>query len=426
MLFLCFKSKRQTHYSSKTSIFSARLVSWLVLASLLGAVPSSTAQTVASAPRNQSESKGSPAGSPWKNYTIDDGLANAFVTCLAEDTLGTLWAGTWSGLSNLRKGTSKWESLGEADGLPGSRMSCLAAGPDGSVWAGALPLSSKGGLARVSGGKVAEVTEAHGLTSDKITALAIEPDGKVWIGTWGAGVMVFDPVKWRVEQAFTENEGLSSNDVVAIEVIDGKVWVCTKYNGVSVREGSAWTVYNEHTSGLRNNSVHSMAVTSSDYWFGTWAGAFRVQRGRDLKNHENWTEYTDFMNRLADRFVRVIAAAPDGRVFFGTDRGLSGFDGVAWTTWTTTTRRETLRDSATGKWKPSVHPEVCLLSNTVLDILIDSRGVLWVATDRGVSSSNLESIMPIPSTPAPSSQTSTAPTEITPQVSAGSEKGDGK
>lgn len=334
--------------------------------------------------------------SPWRSYTVDDGLANGFVTCLAEDTGGTVWAGTWDGVSSLKPGSRKWESLSESDGLPGSRITCLAAGLDGTIWVGALPLSSKGGLARISGGKVIEVTSEHGLVSDKITAIAVEDGGRVWIGTWGAGVMTFDPSAWKIENVFNEAGGLSSNDVVAIKVFDGKVWVCTKYNGVSLREGVGWTVFNEHTSGLRNNSVHTMAVTATDYWFGTWAGAFRVAKGQDLKNHENWSEYTDFMNRLADRFVRIIAAVPDGRILFGTDRGLTGYNGSVWTTWTTTTRRETVRDGATGKWKPSVIPQACLMSNTVLDILIDGRGDLWVATDRGISSSAFDGLMSKP------------------------------
>jgi ligand-binding sensor domain-containing protein len=52
---------------------------------------------------------------------------------------------------------------------------------------------------------------------------------------------------------------------------------------------------------------------------------------------ENWNQDTMHKRNLmilAGNFVWSIAVAPDGTLWFGTDHGLSHFDGETWTTYT--------------------------------------------------------------------------------------------
>jgi ligand-binding sensor domain-containing protein len=70
--------------------------------------------------------------------------------------------------------------------------------------------------------------------------------------------------------------------------------------------------------------------------FGKRNGAAQqTWRGCNIK--ENWNQDTMHKRNLvilAGNFVWSIAVAPDGTLWFGTDHGLSHFDGETWTTYT--------------------------------------------------------------------------------------------
>jgi ligand-binding sensor domain-containing protein len=320
----------------------------------------------------------------WTHYNTNSGLSDNFVTSISEDGKGNIWAGTWKGICVLKKGTDKWTSYDSSKGLSGDKVTSIACNEN--IWAGILSLSSRGGVAMIdSQDRIKNITLETGLPSEAVTSVAVAENGKIWIGTWDSGIAVFDSKAWKVEKIFNSTNGLPSNNIVSIFVDGTRVWAGTKYSGLALWNDNKWTVFSEHTSGLRNNAVHSISKTRKDYWFGTWAGAFSISIGKDLGDYKNWHEYTDFMSRLADRFVRVIEADNDNRVWFGTDRGLSMFDGNLWITYTSTCKRITSYDVKTRKWHPKVMSTPSIISNTVLDVLVDRANKLWVATDRGIS-----------------------------------------
>lgn len=95
-------------------------------------------------------------------------------------------------------------------------------------------------------------------------------------------------------------------------------------------------------------------------WVGTSSGATRIENSR-------WTSFTHLHGLGAD-WVTSIAAAPDGRVWFGTQGGgLSVFDGRRFTTFD-------ISNSA-------------IPSNMVTAVAVGQNGAIWVGTQtEGVSS----------------------------------------
>ncbi len=78
------------------------------------------------------------------------------------------------------------------------------------------------------------------------------------------------------------------------------------------------------------------------------------ENGGDRQDHDG----------LASNHVFTIAQTPGGALWFGTDHGVSRFDGQSWTTLTT----------ADG-----------LASNSVVDIVVAPDGSLWFGTSGGAS-----------------------------------------
>jgi len=159
-----------------------------------------------------------------------------------------------------------------------------------------------------------------------ITAMATSPDGdSLYVGTMGAGVT-------RVFR----------NDVDAI-------------SGAS--EYAQWGPIE-----LPSDTIYSIWITrNGTQWFGTAAGAARHVGYNTI---DDWTVFNK-ENGLIDNKVQAIAADYYGRVWFGTEKGVSVYDHVSMSSFT---------------------EEDGLTSNNILFISVDHEGLVWLGTDKGLTS----------------------------------------
>jgi len=113
---------------------------------------------------------------------------------------------------------------------------------------------------------------------------------------------------------------------------------------------------------LPSDSVFSIFIASDHTkWFGTDQGIARHTGNLTLKN---WKVFTT-KDGLADNFVQAIAADLTGKIWIGTKKGISVFDGTSWTSF--------MMDDRKG-------------SNNIRCIAVDKTGVIWFGTDNGVIS----------------------------------------
>jgi len=107
--------------------------------------------------------------------------------------------------------------------------------------------------------------------------------------------------------------------------------ICLFLIGTASLSLQAQTFTNYTTAdGLLSNNVNCVAVDASDdLWFGT-------QGGVSFFDGATWTSYTTTTDPgLADNNVVAIYVADDGTVWAGTDFGLSYYNGSTWATYTT-------------------------------------------------------------------------------------------
>lgn len=121
-----------------------------------------------------------------------------------------------------------------------------------------------------------------------------------------------------------------------------------------------WTKYtSENTSKkyFENYRINAIVEDSKgNKWFGTDMGLTKF-------DGQNWSTYTK-SNGLVNNSVNCIAIDSLGYMWIGTGGGVSKYDGNKWTNYTT----------ANG-----------LYSNVVLSIAIDAVGNKWFATNKGIS-----------------------------------------
>lgn len=117
--------------------------------------------------------------------------------------------------------------------------------------------------------------------------------------------------------------------------------------------GVQWINYTT-SDGLIDNNVLAIAIDKQGYkWFGTSHG---VSKFDGVK----WTNYTTTNSGLINNFVNSIAIDLNNNIWFGTPgRGVSKFDGANWTSYT----------RANG-----------LVCDTIFTINIDSQGDIWFGT----------------------------------------------
>jgi ligand-binding sensor domain-containing protein len=214
--------------------------------------------------------------------------------------------------------------------------------------------------------------ENTAIKSNNVFRVAVGKSPLRWFGT-DKGVSAFKNDKWLKpdyeefypEFVFQEFPVLS----MATDLDGDTLYVGTKGAGIA-------RVYSNEVDGisgasvfaqwgpmiLPSDKVYSIFIASDGAkWFGTDMG---VARHIGQNSLDNWTAFTT-KDGLVNNFVQAIACDREGKIWFGTQGGVSVYDGSAWTSYT-------VNDG--------------LNSNNILCIVVDKTGVVWIGTDNGVTS----------------------------------------
>ncbi len=174
-------------------------------------------------------------------------------------------------------------------------------------------------------------TDEFSLNTRNIKVLTLQ--GKyLWMGT-SNGVIRYDTTTANGYEIYDNQNALLSNGIFAI-VMDkaGKPWVGTYAGGLSHFDGKEWLNINT-PQGLCDSFVYDVEFQGDTLWIATWSGVNRVQG--DLFSRKSWQAFTHENTKggLIDDWVYAIELGKDGRVWFGTESGVSMFDGTQWQKW---------------------------------------------------------------------------------------------
>jgi len=160
-----------------------------------------------------------------------------------------------------------------------------------------------------------------------VRALKYDPGrNSLWVGT-SAGVHEVGMDDRQVRQTFTRKEGLANEYVFAVGIDHrGNKWFGTNSGGVSRYKDGDWKTYFP-MHGLADYWVYAFdSQHDGTFWIGTWAGANKVDPGTG--------EFTTYVRELINEWVYGIAVDSKDRVWFGTEGGITRYDGKEWVSWT--------------------------------------------------------------------------------------------
>jgi ligand-binding sensor domain-containing protein/signal transduction histidine kinase len=331
-------------------------------------------------------------GQQWRRYRFPRRLARRYISALAEDPDGTVWAGSVSeGLFQFKHG--KLVAVNVSSGLSDNLVEALLVDREGKLWVGThgglnrlrpknlsvigynegLGTGAAQGLAEVSPSAIWASKASEGLYAwdgryfrslpaaglmpgdDRIGPMLVAPDGGCWMG--GArGLLEF-----KNPASVESNPGLpalTNLDVSALGLdAQGRLWVGTRQGEVWWRDNGKWLAEKQ---GPRIHAITAIVATKDDcMWVGTAGdGLFSIE----CKPDGQWRKRGGLLSDL----IRTLYQDSENTLWIGTGGGgLSRLEAGKVTTFTT---REGLPD------------------NTISQILEDDAGNLWLGGDRGIVS----------------------------------------
>jgi len=293
-----------------------------------------------------------------------------------------------------------WRYFSFNDGLAGDTVNAISMAPDGAVWA-----ATQGGASRFDGLKFRNYSKADGLADNNVYCVHEDADGVLWFGTMG-GLTRHDPRPGKFDR-FTEREGLAGSLVKQmLRDRAGTLWAACDHGLARWRDGKFETVLHR-----KEHSVHAASLcedTAGTVWWGDENAVWRLREGQA----ENY---------LPEHFqgagnVSAVCEGEPGVMWFGSDRGLTRCD-----TKTGEVKHLTTGDGLAGAPVVTLHGDTrgriwagiysdrgaglsCyeggsfltwrradgLPEDSVPCVAGDRDGALWIATERGLASLDLE------------------------------------
>jgi ligand-binding sensor domain-containing protein len=279
----------------------------------------------------------------WTTYTTANGLAGNRMYFVVAAPNGTLWCGSYEGLSRFDGET--WTTYPLDEHVYLLRQAGTYAASNDGLWI-ASGFMGREGVLQFDGETWTSYTTDDGLADNNAYAITVAPDGTVWVST-ASGISRFDGETWTT---FTTEDGLIDNIVHFITVAPSGMIFALTNKGISYFDGKTWATYAElETSGWKGPFV-------IDYEDALWFAGFKDINRLDGKGLTTYTE----QDGVPDTYVTAIAVGADGTIWIGTTGNVAHFDGETWITYT-------VADSPPGITSIAVTPDGAVWFSTSSD-----------------------------------------------------------
>lgn len=265
----------------------------------------------------------------FKRITIDDGLSQGSISKIIQDSNGYMWIGTDDGVNKYNGNKFKVykHNINDENSISGNRIVDIKEDNDGNIWVGTTIGLNK--IDPLTNKITVYLPNENGcnISHHRIRKIFVSKDGEILVGT---------------------DNGLNKYD---------------KENDNFVRIHDTSDKYP-----LTNQDIYSLAEDiNGDYWVGTRGGLNKI----DNKTGEVEKYLSDEHNKnsISFNFIYSLHADDLGYLWIGTYYG--GLNKL---------------NLATGEIERFMVQDGSNLPGALIrDILRDSRGTVWVATDYGLS-----------------------------------------
>ncbi len=330
-------------------------------------------------------------------------LKNRFLlTCVILSFIFLLSSTTSSQIENLSPNLHQWGAVTLFHGLPSNHVRAIAQDTDGTLWFG-----TDSGLAKYDGRRIEKIANEE-LASTRIHALKLDKNNTLWIGTDNGAYQFTNNRFQAIPETFDKTINaiaIDKENRIALASEQGTLFVCTfeKDHSLQVKSfaPSEYPILNIESNN-RPLPLSSLVWLNDALIVGS--------HSRGLLKVEN-NEVNEITSNPRAFFIEAIETEARSRLWFGaqikaSDGGLyqcEDLDRPIKSSENTGTVKALKFDSRDNLWtatqgqgvfvfKDSIVMEHFtfentaggLRSNNVFSIFIDREGVVWFGTDRGV------------------------------------------
>jgi ligand-binding sensor domain-containing protein/serine phosphatase RsbU (regulator of sigma subunit) len=312
----------------------------------------------------------SGASSIFKNNELDrNSLSNDKVSCLMTDNQQNIWIGTQDKGVNIYFSSSiKFPLLNKSNGLENDFVYSIMQSTDKNIWIG-----TEGGLTSYNPQRLTFENYDYILKKYKVKGvLSLYQDNlaNIWIGTYGQGVIVYNPKTKFTKQLLGE----SSESGTVVKIIQDKrgiIWIGTYANGLYAINPTNYSIKNYNkTNGLPSNKIYCIYENKNDntIWVGTDGFGFCILKFDANSYISDVTKFThkEQVNSISSNVVNNIRKDYDGVFWIATANGLNRFD------------------YSTKKFV-TYYEQDGIANSYIYDVLPDTAGNLWLPTNMGLT-----------------------------------------
>lgn len=350
----------------------------------------------------------------FKKIGIEQGLSQSSVRSIVQDNRGYMWFGTATGLNRydgyefLVYQNDFSDSLSISD----NDLTYLFVDAEGFLWIG----TKDGVLNRFDPltenfehYDIASSSEWYSLESEEfysypltfsryqkssITSIAQDLDGNLWVGTWGKGIVRFNPKTGDKKYFYhfrNRENGLSSNKIIKLFIdTENNLWIGTFGGGLNRIRFNAEDNYELFIEKFEDNSnyIFGSIITSimedaeKKIWIGSYnEGLFSIPKDTKSKNKSEIVQFLkeNILNNKIDSTIHnVMSIVEDNNsiMWIGTySNGLYSYS----------TKDKTYNHFLAEPNNPNTISE-----NEIQSLYIDQSGILWIGTQLGSGINKLE------------------------------------
>jgi len=263
----------------------------------------------------------------FRHYGQKQGLANANIKCIFQDSYGFLWFATQGG------GISKFDgktftNYDKQDGLVGNDVICITEDQNKNIWIGTVD-----GVSKYDRKNFTNYTIDNGLKENKVFHILCD-DSKMWISTFGGGIAILENDKFTY---LNTTNGLSSDKVFSVfKDKMGKYWIGTSKGGINLYNGKSFTVIKESKNFNSASAFCFYESSDGKIWIGTpGKGVYYIENNL-FHQVDIPLINTDYISKIVeDKQHNIWCATEHGLVkiyknlshkIFNKDNGLAGVD----------------------------------------------------------------------------------------------------
>lgn len=350
----------------------------------------------------------------FRQLKIEDGLSQTTVLSIIQDHKGYMWFGTAFGLNKYDgyNFTVYTSSITDTTQISDNRITCMFEDSKNNLWIGTidgtLNLYNRNSNTFTHISFIDTIQLKYTIPDQyyeypisfsrndnhSITSIAEDKDGYLWIGTWGKGLFRFDKNDLTYQHFFysPDNEtGLSFNRITKV-LIDSndETWIGTFGGGLNrlVRSSSGYSFKHYKTDTKYSGSISDNKIISlyedrdNNLWIGTYYGGLHVLAHGSNQSTDNEPVFTSYKNipgdvtSLSNNTVMAIVQDKSGTLWIGTfGGGLNRFNKETKTF--TRFLNDPFNSNSVG-------------DNDVLSLYCDQSDIIWVGTHLGQGLNKLE------------------------------------